>query len=338
MPTRATTSPAASAPRFGPIPSLSAVTQPFFDLGNGTLCRQHRPLPRGHDQQPGVRGLSGYFAGPGCGGATTPSRLNQWQFFAVTEDAHGNVTLYKNGAAIATGTTDVPRSGIVARGQLPGQEQLQRHGYASYAGGLDEAAFFATPLVGRPDRGALCPAVYGTVTINLLQNGVVVQNIASERTEQLQLLVDHSRQRAAWLRLPGPRHREQRLEPRRPSAQQFLIANNGHSYYINDNSTGRRRVHHRRGQRRQQRQGPRRSDGDPGGPACRPTLSVPPTPFTSIPAITPCSTTCSWTPCTAARRSWGRRPAPARYSTAATPTPAAMTSRCRADVNITLST
>ena len=51
--------------------------------------------------------------------------LNQWQYFAVTMDAKGNVTLYKNGAVIATGTTTCRGPGIVRRGQLPGQEQLR---------------------------------------------------------------------------------------------------------------------------------------------------------------------------------------------------------------------
>ena len=210
--------------------------QPFFDLGNGAYADNIVLYRVGTTNNLAFLVYQGTSQGLVV---TAPNAitLNQWQFFAVTEDAHGNVTLYKNGAAIATGTTDVPRSGITRADNYLGKSNFSAYGYASYAGGLDEAAFFATPLSAAQIAAHYAQRSYGTVTINLLQNGVLVQNIASNAPNAF----SYSWTIPANLPL-GAGYQVQITanygsNPGGTSAQQFLIANNGHSYYINDNST-----------------------------------------------------------------------------------------------------
>ena len=83
--------------------------------------------------------------------------LNQWQYFAVTMDAKGNVTLYKNGVAIATGTTYVPRTGIARTTNYLGQSNFG--GAALFAGSLDEAAIYAAPLTAAQITAHYAPGV-----------------------------------------------------------------------------------------------------------------------------------------------------------------------------------
>ena len=210
--------------------------QPFFDLGNGPYADNIVLYRVGTTNNLAFVVYQGASQGLVV---TAPNAitLNQWQFFAVTEDAHGNVTLYKNGAAIASGTTDVPRSGITRADNYLGKSNFSAYGYASYAGGLDEAAFFATPLSAAQIAAHYAQRTYGTVNINLLQNGVLVQNIASNAPNAF----SYSWTIPANLPL-GAGYQVQITanygsNPGGTSAQQFLIANNGHSYYINDNST-----------------------------------------------------------------------------------------------------
>ncbi len=99
---------------------------------------------------------------------------NAWQYFAVTMDTHGNVTLYKNGVVIATGTTYVPRTGIIRSDNYIGFG-----GNSLYAGNLADAAIFNVPLTAAQVQAPYGQIYYGTVNINLLQNGAVVQNIAT---------------------------------------------------------------------------------------------------------------------------------------------------------------
>ena len=139
--------------------------------------------------------------------------LNQWQYFAVTMDAKGNVTLYKNGVAIATGTTYVPRTGIVRAGQLPGQEQLRQRPVCRLAG---RGGHLCGAVVGRPDRGALCPAESMARSIS-----ICCKTARSCRTSPPSVPDNYS---YAWTipanmprgrRLSGASHGEQRLRPHR---------------------------------------------------------------------------------------------------------------------------
>ena len=104
---------------------------------------------------------------------------NQWQYFAVTMDTTGNVTLYKNGVAIATGTANVPRSGITRA-----DNYLGKSNFSATATLRTPAAWTRPPSTPRRLSAAQIAAhyaqhIYGTVNIDLLQNGTLVENIAT---------------------------------------------------------------------------------------------------------------------------------------------------------------
>ena len=128
--------------------------QRFFDFGNGSYADNIVLFRNGTSNDLAFT----VFQGGSEGNVVVASNaivLNQWQYFAVTMDAKGNVTLYKNGAVIATGTTYVPRPGIVRVDNYLGKSNF---GNALYAGSLDQAAIYAAPLSAAQIAGALCPA------------------------------------------------------------------------------------------------------------------------------------------------------------------------------------
>jgi uncharacterized repeat protein (TIGR01451 family) len=162
--------------------------------------------------------------------------LNKWQHFAVTEDAAGNVTLYKNGVVVGTGTTYVPRNVTRTQNQL-GRDTF---GNAYYAGLLDEAAFYNQVLPAARIQDHVNHAFFGTVNIDLLRDSDpnFVQSVA-----------DHAFNNGsfAWtvpLTLPLVSDYRIRVhfngdgvQPQAITAESFLVTNNGHDYYVNDNST-----------------------------------------------------------------------------------------------------
>ena len=173
--------------------------------------------------------------------ASNAITLNQWQYFAVTMDAAGNVTLCKNGAVIATGTTYVPRAGIVRADNYLGKNGTG--GYPLFAGGLDEAAIYAAPLSAAQIQASYAQIVYGTVNIDLLQAGTVVQNIAANVPDNFSY---------TWTipaNVPVGNGYQVRVtannssQPSGVSSQPFLITNSGSDYYIavngNDANSGK---------------------------------------------------------------------------------------------------
>ena len=149
--------------------------QRFFDFGNGSYADNIVLSRNGTSNDLAFT----VFQGGSEGNVVVASNaivLNQWQYFAVTMDAKGNVTLYKNGAVIATGTTYVPRPGIVRVDNYLGKSNF---GNALYAGSLDQAAIYAAPLSAAQIAAHYAQRIYGTVNIDLTQNGTLVQNIAT---------------------------------------------------------------------------------------------------------------------------------------------------------------
>ena len=143
--------------------------QRFFDLGNGANADNIVLYRVGTSNNLAFVVFQGGSEG-NVVMAPNAITLDQWQYFAVTMDAKGNVTLYKNGAAIATGTTYVPRAGIVRLDNYLGKSNF---GNALYAGSLDEAAIYAAPLSAAQIAAHYAQRTYGTVNIDLLQNNTL---------------------------------------------------------------------------------------------------------------------------------------------------------------------
>ena len=160
--------------------------------------------------------------------------LNTWQYFAVTMDAKGDVTLYRNGVALVTGTTYVPRTGIVRTNNYIGRNNS---GNAYFAGSLDEAAIYAAPLTAAQIQAHYAQLVYGTVNINLLLNGTVVHHIATGVPDNFTFAWTISANLALGAGYQVQVTANNGAQPSGLSQGSFMIVNNGHSYYINDSST-----------------------------------------------------------------------------------------------------
>ena len=214
-------------------PTSVASNQRFFDLGNGTYSDNIVLFRIGTTNNLGFQVYSG-----GASGAVVTAQnaisLNQWQYFAVTMDSHGNVALYRNGVAIAAGTTSLPRAGITRTKNYIGKSNF---GDPLYAGSFDEAAIYAAPLSAAQIAAHYAQRSYGTVNIDLLQNGTVVQNIATGAgdSDSFAWTVPASAAFGSGYQIRVTANIG--IGPSGTSAQQFLIANNGHSYYVNDGST-----------------------------------------------------------------------------------------------------
>ena len=80
------------------------------DGGGAVAVGRGEPLPH-RNANPTSTPLSEAYDDTASGGqvfAVGAIALNQWQMFTATLNGLGNVTLYKNGSPIATGTTAVP--------------------------------------------------------------------------------------------------------------------------------------------------------------------------------------------------------------------------------------
>jgi hypothetical protein len=117
-----------------------------------------------------------YKAGTSGGKVTSPDGsliLNQWQHWAATMDAGGNVVIYKNGQAVVTGTTGVPN--IVTRNNCYlGLSNWGTDGH--YAGEMDDVRIYNRVLApnavaalasggGADDTDATVPVVSAAATV-----------------------------------------------------------------------------------------------------------------------------------------------------------------------------
>ena len=157
-------------------PTSVASYERFFDLGNGAYADNIVLYRVGTSNDLAFVVFDGGSEGTPVV-ANNAIALDQWQYFAVTMDAAGNVTLYKNGVAIASGTTDDPNKGVVRVENYLGKSNFSNN--ALYAGGLDEAAIYARPLSAAQIAAHYAQLVYGTANVELLQNGAPVETIAT---------------------------------------------------------------------------------------------------------------------------------------------------------------
>ena len=205
----------------------------FFDFGNGSYADNIILYRVGTTNNLAFV----VYQGGGQGAivvANNAITLGQWQYFAVTMDSKGNVTLYKNGVAIATGTTFVPRTGIVRADNYLGKSNF---GDSLYAGSFDEAAIYAAPLPATQIAAHYAQRIYGTINIDLLQNGNFVQNIATGVPDSASYVWTIPTNLAFGAGYQIRVTANNGSDPSGLSGQQFLITNNGHSYYVNDGST-----------------------------------------------------------------------------------------------------
>jgi hypothetical protein len=190
--------------------------------------------------------------------ASNAVSLNEWQYFAVTVDQFGSVTLYKNGQQVVTGTAQLPFSGpthnYLARGQDTGGSGgggLGGGGHGGLGGGgggggeqvvyfggdLDEAAFYGSALSSERIQDHYQHRLFGTVNIDLLQVGnptpiPVASGVANDGAYDWTVPAD----------LPLDQNYRIRITSvEQPAAvgfsnSPFLITNDGTSFYINDSS------------------------------------------------------------------------------------------------------
>jgi hypothetical protein len=103
--------------------------------------------------------------------ATGAIALRQWQHFAATMDAFGNVTIYRNGVALTNGVTSVPNA-VVRTNNFVGHSNMAADGYyfgkmddlRLYTRALDPAAIAALAAGGAADDSSV-PAVSVAVTV-----------------------------------------------------------------------------------------------------------------------------------------------------------------------------
>ncbi len=177
--------------------------------------------------------------------------LDQWQYFAVTLTptfgmfgSSAQVTLYKNGAEIASGTTNLPSS-VTRDSNFLGMGTLIQSFYGpptqggAFSGAMQEAAFYTSTLSAGRILDHYERQYYGTVNINLVtSSGSFVMNIATGVTNN---------DAFTWtIPLSGitldQYYKIQIVSVQYPtvsgsSNNGFQITNNGHDFYINDNST-----------------------------------------------------------------------------------------------------
>jgi autotransporter-associated beta strand protein/parallel beta-helix repeat protein len=167
--------------------------------------------------------------------------LNQWQYFAVTVDASNHVTIYKNGQVIGSGTSNLPPVSSRADNYL-GKSQYAAYGDAYFAGAMDEAAIYTSALSAARILDHYNHQYYGSVNIDLLQGGNVVANIASnvpniQAGETYSWAIPNNGSLTPDLQYQVRVTENDGSMPVGTSPGTFLITNNGHNYYVNDNST-----------------------------------------------------------------------------------------------------
>jgi hypothetical protein len=204
--------------------------QRFFDLGGGAASDNILLAREGTTSNLLFQVYSGSTPG-GVVRATGAIELNVWQHFAVTLDGTGQVVLYKNGEAIATGSTAVPRN-LSRASSLVGKSNWSD---APYAGKLDELSFYDRALTGEQVRSHYRSLDLGAVDIDLMQGGNAVLAIAAGTANDGRFVwtVPNAVAPASDYRI---RIRSTSVPAEDLSDQPFLIGANNHTFYVNDGS------------------------------------------------------------------------------------------------------
>ncbi|MGH2271772.1 LamG-like jellyroll fold domain-containing protein, partial [Anaerohalosphaeraceae bacterium U12dextr] len=114
----------------------------FIDFGNGSSANNLLLARYSSTNDLVFESYNGSSSG-GIVRATNAIELNQWQFFAATLDASGNVKLYKNGVLVKSGTSAAPTK--VNRTQCYiGRSNWSSDAY--YQGSMDDIRIFNTVL------------------------------------------------------------------------------------------------------------------------------------------------------------------------------------------------
>ena len=151
--------------------------QRFFDLGRGQNLDNIILTREGTTNNLFFQVVSGGVAG-GIVRAANAIELNTWQHFAVTMDATGQVTLYKNGEVIASGTTTVPGN-LTRTSSFIGRSNWSTDAF--YAGRMDEVSFYSRALNVAEVRSHYRSLDRGAVDIDLVRgdNPASVATIAT---------------------------------------------------------------------------------------------------------------------------------------------------------------
>jgi len=210
-------------------PTAIAGSDTFVDLGNASPFDSLRLFRFNSTND--VR-FDVVRAGTQVTSVTAPNAiaLNIWQHFAVTIDASGNVKLFKNGQVIATGSGQLPN--VINRTN----NFIGRSNSANpFNGILDEAAIFDYAMADDRIAAEFASLDYGTSKLELLQNGVPVQTIATAAPNSGKF---------NWSvpNLPGNNYQVRvtanlAAAPSDSSDEFFQIATAGKDYYVNDAST-----------------------------------------------------------------------------------------------------
>ncbi len=117
--------------------------QRFVDFANGSASDNILFMRRAGSNDLAFEVYNGGTSG-GVVAATDTIELDVWQMFTATMDGAGNVTLYKNGTKIETGTTAIPlilerSSNFIGKSNWPD---------ALYAGSMDDIRIYNYPLSG----------------------------------------------------------------------------------------------------------------------------------------------------------------------------------------------
>ena len=110
----------------------------FLDFGNGEYANNIVFARRNTSNDLSLEAYNGSTTG-GKVIAENAIELNQWQHFAATIDTNGHAVIYKNGVAIASGTTAVPRN-VTRSYNYIGKSNWEDDPY--YKGSMDEIKIF----------------------------------------------------------------------------------------------------------------------------------------------------------------------------------------------------
>jgi hypothetical protein len=208
-------------------PTTVANYQTFFDLSNGPYSDNILLVREGTTNNLLFQTYYANSGGPVVR-AVNAIELNKWQHFTITMDGLGNVSLYKNGALLVTGATTVPRN-LVRTSNSLGRTGFG--GYAQYAGKLDEVAFYGTALSPARVQDHYAHSAFGTVNIDLVQGSTVTRLVTSVPDSGSYLWTIPAT-------VPAGSNYQVRVTandgvlPSGLSSQPFLIANGGHSFYL----------------------------------------------------------------------------------------------------------
>ncbi|HYV35524.1 MAG TPA: right-handed parallel beta-helix repeat-containing protein, partial [Gemmataceae bacterium] len=220
-------------------PTAVGQNQTFFELGNG-FANNNIILQRSvfsNDLVLQVFNVN-IFSALVAPNAIT---LNTWQYFAVTLDGSGNASIYKNGALLVSGKVNAPVKNVIRATNFIGK--TSNSSSSLYAGSLDEAAIYASVLTSAQIQAHYAQLVFGSVNIDLLRNGAVVQNIATGVPDNgsftWTIPTNMSVGTGYQVRLTA----NDGGQPSGISPQPFQVIATGHDYYVavngDDANTGR---------------------------------------------------------------------------------------------------